>query len=226
MDNRIVCPDCGLSGYLTLFGGYDWEPFHFNYIHTGFTVSDAALNVNFEIDGVAGYSVDQKMGLDHVDIVGISIADVFSVDVTASLGAEVTFALNGGGITINNLGVEWTATQDLRFDMCWEGCTTSFSGWDQNLVPQVLTPELNMIPSDFSFRGSIGPALGVSASVGRKWSRCMISRGFHELTCLLQLALSTSSVDLLKLAFKHHTLSSMFHVRSSDGHDTIVLLFC
>jgi hypothetical protein len=141
VDNRIVCPDCGLSGYLTLFGGYDWSPFHFNYLHTGFRVADATLNVNFEIDGVAGYSVDESIGLDHVDIVGISIADIFNVDVTASLGAETTFALNGGGITINNLGVEWSATQDLVFDLCWAGCTTSFSGWDQNLVPQVLTPE-------------------------------------------------------------------------------------
>lgn len=159
-----------------MFGGYDWSNFHFNYIHTGFRVSDASLNVNFEIDGVAGYSVDKSIGLDHVDIVGISIADIFSVDITASLGAEATFSLNGGGITINNLGVEWTATQDLVFDLCWAGCSTSFSGWDQNLVPQVLTPELNMIPSDFSFRGSIGPAIGVSASVGREYMESMTER--------------------------------------------------
>lgn len=159
-------PDCGISAYISLYGGYDWNwgSASFSYIHAGFHVQDAKLNVAFEVFGTAGYSLSKKIGLDRIELPGIDIEDLLKVNPVVSLGAEADFELVSGGFNAEKFGVSWTATEDLWFEVDFKNHHISQSGWDQNLAPSFLDPTIESIPSELSFRASIGPTFGVELS--------------------------------------------------------------
>jgi len=163
VDNRIQCPDCGISAYITLYGGYDWNwgSAKFNYIHAGFRVQDASLNVAFQIFGIAGYEMSKQVGLDRIKLPGINIGGLLNVNPVVSLQAEVDFKLVNGGFNVKELGVGWTSTEDLWLSVDFLNWQTSSSGWDQNMAPHFLHPVIESIPSELSLRGSIGPVFGI-----------------------------------------------------------------
>ena len=160
--------NCGLSAYITIYGGYDWQPFQFNYIHGGFRVQDANFNVLLRIESAQGYSASFKKGLSKVPLVEIGVPVLLNVAPTVSLDATVSFDLSTGGFNVANLGVVYQQQEDMVFEVDFLNRHITQSGWD-NVAPQWQQPLIQNIPSALSLKASIGPALGLEIQALSKW---------------------------------------------------------
>ncbi|KAI5236656.1 hypothetical protein E4T43_08509 [Aureobasidium subglaciale] len=162
----VTCPDCGLKATVSLYGGYNWEfsklgngHLGMTYVNGGFRITDAELLIAFQVQGKDGYKAAWAKTLAEVQLPGIGIKHLLNINPYVQLNAHLNFEINGGTITIGNLGIGHK--QDLlSLDFDFLNNKASQSGWLQ-AAPEFLTPVIQYMPTDVKFSGSIGPAFGI-----------------------------------------------------------------
>lgn len=148
---------------MSLYGGFDWH-FGFNYIHAGFKIQQANLNVAFEVFGEEGYTVDYERVLSTIELPGLNLADLLKINPYVQLKTKTEFELSGGSLNIGPLGVEYSQQEDMRLEIDFLNWKASQSGWT-NLAPQPLRPNILSIPSSLKFTGSFGPLFGIDLQI-------------------------------------------------------------
>ena len=143
---------------ISVYGGYDWD-LGFNYVKAGFSVTNADMNVAFEVFAGDGYSASFKKGLSKIEPVSIGVPHFLDVGLTVSLEASASFDLATGGMNIADLGARYQQQDEMGFELNFIAGTANHWGW-HDLQPKFLYPSIQNIPSALKFQASFGPAFG------------------------------------------------------------------